>query len=224
MSTNYKKIKAIALRQKGLSYGQILKEMNLSSKGTLSYWFKNLVLTNESRSKLKLNYELSKKRGLIEFNNKRKLDIKEENKKFLNHGKLLIKINTKEDLLITGACLYWGEGTKYEGKCPSLIFTNSDPKMISLYMHFIRKGLCVDENIIKGGIHLHPHIKEDEAREFWSKVTNLPKDLFYIVNVKNVSSKGKRYKRKLPYGMVVIKVNKRKFFYLVKGMIESLTK
>lgn len=222
MSLIDKKNKAIELRLTGLSYGQILKRLGLSSKGTLSLWFKNLDLSKDAKDKLKNNYLIAQKRGFLLFNKKRKNDIKIENQKFFKLGRSSLRFDTKKDLLLVGASLYWGEGTKYEGNYPSLIFTNSDPSMIRLYMKFLREGLCVDEKLIKAGIHLHQNVGEREARSFWSQVTNLPTNLFYIIKVNNISSKNKRYKNKLPYGMVVIKVNKRKYFYIVKGMVDFL--
>lgn len=222
MSLKYKKQKAIELRQKGFSYGQILKELGLSSKGTLSNWFKNLSLSKRAKTKLRKNYEIATKQGLNEFNKKRSHDILNENTEVLEKGKREVNISSHKDLVILGAALYWGEGTKYIGKNPSLIFTNSDPDMIKVYMRFLREALCLNESLIKAGIHLHPYINEKRARYYWAKISGLPRDLFYIVNVVSSASKGKRSPKKLPYGMVVIKVNRRQIFYRVKGMIEGL--
>lgn len=224
MSLKNKKEKAIELRQSGFSYGQIVKELELSSKGTLSNWFKDLVLSKSAKAKLKKNYATATKQGLDEFNKKRSRDISNENIEAVEKGKQEVKINNNKDLLILGAALYWGEGTKYIGKNPSLIFTNSDPDMIRMYMRFLREALCLDGSLIKAGIHIHPHINEQRARYYWAKISGLPRDLFYIVNVVSSASKGKRMPRKLPYGMVVIKVNRRQIFYRVKGIIEGLKK
>lgn len=222
MSLKKEKEKALLLRQQGFSYGYILKELGLKSKGTLSCWFKDLVLSEASKEKLRKNVELSIKIGLHEFNKKRSERIQEENKLAFEKGRDEIRVLSKKDLLILGASLYWGEGTKYETTHPSLIFTNSDPNMIATYMHFLREGLEIEERLIKAGIHVHPYVNISAAKKFWSEITHLHKDIFYIVSVVSSASAGKRSKRKLPYGMVVIKVNKREVFYRVKGMIEAL--
>src|SRR3989344_4686983 len=224
MSLKNKKEKAVELRQRGFSYGQILKELELSSKGTLSNWFKDLVLSRNAKSKLKKNYIIATKQGLDKFNKKRSHDILNENIEAIEKGKQEVKISNNRDLLILGAALYWGEGTKYIGKNPSLIFTNSDPDMIRVYMRFLREALCLDESLIKAGIHIHPYIDKRKAKCYWAKISGLPKDLFYIVNVISSASKGKRSPRKLPYGIVVIKVNRRQIFYRVKGIIDGLKK
>lgn len=222
MSLKDKKQKAIELRHKGFSYAKILKELDLTSKGTLSKWLRDLTLTENTKKRLKSNAKLAIKRGLDKFNRKRSLDILEQNKKSIESGKQEVVVNNRKELLITGAALYWGEGTKYIGKHPALIFTNSDPDMIKIYMNFLRQGLVLDEQKIKAGIHIHPYVDENSARSFWAKISGLPENLFYIVKVIISASKGKRSTKKLPYGMVVIKVNNRHVFYRVKGMIEGL--
>ncbi len=222
MSLYGKKEKAIILRQKGFSYGQILKELHLASKGTLSQWFKNLKLTDTAKSKLEKNNKLAIERGLTSFNKKRSATILQENEACMKNGASEIAVKNKKDLLLLGAALYWGEGTKYIGKHPSLVFTNSDPEMIRIYMKFLREGLCVDEQRIKAGIHIHPHVDEKLARSFWSTTTGLHESIFYIINVVSSASSAKRPIHKLPYGMVVIRVNNRQIFYRVKGMIEGL--
>ena len=178
MSLKNKKQRAIELRQKGFSYGQILKELELPSKGTLSNWFKDLTLSKSAKTKLRKNYIIATKNGLSEFNKKRSRDILNENTEVLEKGRQEIKISNNRDLLILGSALYWSEGTKYIGKSPSLIFTNSDPDMVKVYMRFLREALFLDESLIKAGIHVHPYINEQKARYYWAKISGLPIDLF----------------------------------------------
>lgn len=73
------KQQAITLRKEGKSYGQILKILNLKSKGTLSAWFKNIELSEKSKSLLKKNNQLALERRLFESNTKRTEKIIEEN-------------------------------------------------------------------------------------------------------------------------------------------------
>ena len=121
MSLKNKKQRAIELRQKGFSYGQILKELELPSKGTLSNWFKDLTLSKSAKTKLRKNYIIATKNGLSEFNKKRSRDILNENTEVLEKGRQEIKISNNRDLLILGSALYWSEGTKYIGKTISFI-------------------------------------------------------------------------------------------------------
>ena len=78
----------------------------------------------------------------------------------------------------------------------------------------------IKEIRIRAGIHIYPSIKEAVAREFWSGITRLPKDRFYIVNQISRASSGKR--KTLPNGTAVIKINNRRCFYYMRGLISGL--
>jgi len=216
------KEEAISLRKKGESYNNIRKKLGLKSKGTLSHWFKDIKLSKKSIVLLNKNNKLAHERGLFKANKNRRTRIDTENEKSYIEGQSYIKSISKRDLLLIGAVLYWGEGTKSEKGNLSLGFSNSDPLMTSVYMKFVRKILKVPEERIRAGIHIYPSISANESRLFWSKVTNLPKDRFYIVTQISRASQNKRPFNILPYGTVAIKINNRLQFYKVKGMIKGI--
>jgi len=209
----------------GKSYTQIMSALNLKSKGTVSYWLKGLILTKEAEKLLRNNSELAYRRGLYGANKRRQEKTRLENSEYFSTGKDKVDHLNEYNLLILGTSLYWGEGTKSEPKNTSyrmLAFTNSDPVMISVFMKFLREILVVPENKILGGIHIYPSISRNKATNFWSKVTKIPKNRFYIVEQVSRSSKGKRPINSLPHGTAVIKIGGRKYFYIVKGMISGL--
>ncbi len=218
------KNEAIFLRKAGNSYSQILKKLGLKSKGTLSQWFRDIVLSEAEEEKLEKNKRLAVERGLMKFNKNRSESILKENELFRKKGSNAIKQISKRELMIVGASLYWGEGTKAENICSDKIvsFTNSDPTMIAVFLKFARKILNVSEEKIRAGIHIYPNIDPNEARDYWSKITGLPSSKFYIVNQVSRSSKGKRPFNSLQYGTVVIKINDRKLFFYIKGMIKGI--
>ena len=220
------KQKAIRLRLEGKSYTEILKKLQLKSKGTLSVWFHKLKLPKKSKMLLKENIDRATKHGLLEFNKKRSELIQEENNAAYNFGLNEIRKLNDRELLLLGAALYWGEGTKYERKNGSiaLVFTNSDPDMIFVFMKFLRQILKIPEERIRAGIHMYSNVEADIrlTRLYWSKITNLPADRFYISQLISVASSLKRDKNGLPYGTLVIRINDRKIFFRVKGMMKGL--
>ncbi|MEK7634922.1 MAG: hypothetical protein AAB446_00600 [Patescibacteria group bacterium] len=221
------KEKAKSLRLQGKSYTEIMSVLNLKSKGTVSYWLKDIILTKEATKLLKKNSELAYRRGLYKANKDRQKKTKLENLESFSLGQSKIHHINSYDLTILGATLYWGEGTKAEPKTTSyrmLAFTNSDPLMISIFMKFLREIVFVPENKICGGIHIYPSINRNAAKKFWSKVTKISKEKFYIVEQISGASKGKRPINSLPFGTAVIKVYGRKYFYIIKGMIDKITK
>lgn len=217
------KNKAISLRREGRSYNDIRKTLGIMSKGTLSGWFKNLELSEVSRNLLQQNNKLAYTRGLLGANKKRKALIDDENRIAQEFGYSSIYALSKNELLIIGAALYWAEGTKSEkGASRSLAFSNSDPKMIRVYMKFIREVLKVQEEKIRAGIHIYNTNSENLARKFWSDITDLPQDRFYIVTQISRASQNRRPFNSLPHGTVSIRINSRIEFFKVKGMIQGL--
>ncbi len=223
---SYKLIKerAIALRKAGKSYSEILKLLGIKSKGTLSLWFKDLELSVESMNLLKENLQLAHERGLFYANANRKAKIGSENEIARNDGIELIDDLSLRDILLIGTALYWAEGMKSERTQPSLSFSNSDPSLIAVYMRFVREVLKIPEDRIRAGVHIYPSISADGARNYWSSITKLPQNRFYIITQVSSASKGRRPKNLLKFGTAVIKVNNRVQFHKVKGMIEGIVR
>lgn len=223
-SLTHLKQKATELRFNGYSYNAIKKELGIKSKGTLSYWFKDIALPPEAQKKLEKNIQRAQECGLLDFNKKRTERIKKENILAYKNGSAMIRDLSPNDLLLIGTCLYWGEGTKAENKHSNLALalSNSDPEMIMVFMKFLRNIFQVDDGKIRAGIHIYPNINADYAKKFWSKITGLPAERFYIVQQVSRSSKGKRAFNRLPHGTAVIKVSNRQLFFRMKGMIKGV--
>ncbi len=225
-SNSYSKLlreKAIALRKLGKSYNEIRKILGIKSKGTISYWFRDLELSPESRKLLLKNISIAHKRGLFAANKKRRERIQAENIRAYEEGIGQVGRLSRRDLLIAGICLYWGEGTKSEKNNFRLALSNSDPRVIAFYLKFLRTVLLVQEEKIRAGVHLYSSTPRKRTMNFWAHVTGLPVERFYIVNQISKASKLKRDSHFLPYGTAVIKVNGRELFYKLKGMIEGMS-
>ena len=214
---------AVRLRREGKSYNEIRKILGIKSKGTISYWLKDIELSASSKRKLEVHTQRAHERGFFKFNSDRSARIKNENKEAIALGKNEIHALTNRELMLVCAALYWGEGTKAAKKSnEGLSFVNSDPSMVRIVLQFIRKFLKVSEEKIRAGIHLYDQTNDIEGRNYWASVTNLPPDRFWIVRQVSSASKGKRDPRLLPFGSVVIRVHDRRLFYYVMGMIEGL--
>jgi transposase-like protein len=222
MYSSADKERAIELRLLGRSYGDIRKELGIRSKGTLSVWFKELMLTEEAKKLLERNIQYATKRKLLLFNEQRSERIRKENQSARDGGKNLIGNLSRRDLLVVGAALYWGEGTKSEGTSSynSLAFSNSDPEMIKIFLRFLREILKIPEGKIYASIHMYESMSEIDTRTFWKTCTGLDEDKLTVSY--QVSRAGKSIRKPLPYGTLNIKVHNRLVFNTVKGMIEGI--
>ncbi len=219
------KTRAIELRKSGKSYTEIKKLLGLSSKGTLSYWFRNIELSDSAKKRLIDKIEMATKRGLLSFNTRRTKRIEIENKKIREAAKKEIKKLSRKELLLAGAALYWGEGFKSEKNKNSLkiSFVNSDPLMIKLFLRFLREFLLVDDQKIKAHIRIHSNIDKNNVVKFWQNITKLPFERFVVAGYLSGASKLKRPCNSLKYGTIDIRVNGRKLFYKMKGYIDGLS-
>lgn len=105
------------------------------------------------------------------------------------------------DIQTVGAILYWCEGSKREKDC-RVEFVNSDPRMISVFMKYLRSK-DIDHRRIRARMTIHVQDNESECKEYWKRVTSLEDSNFITTVVKNPS-----FSRKpLPYGTVTIRYN-----------------
>ncbi len=219
-----KKEQATKLRLEGKSYGQIMKALDIPSKGTLSYWFHDLELTPAARNRLKHNTELAYNRGLFAFNRKRTKKIQAENRKLRIAAQDEIKSLSIRDIRLIGAALYWAEGTKRFGpkNSPRVSFSNADPRMVRVFLRYVREVLQIPDKRLKPGIGLHPGLDADQARDFWAQVTSLPRTDFWISVSTSSASKRKRHLHRLPHGTLQLRINRRQEYYTVLGHIEGI--
>lgn len=218
---------AIKLRKTGESYNQIREKFGVP-KSTLSYWLKDIKLDKQAQDKIsKRKYQTSTLK-LIERNKKQTVIAKEKADKIILLGKSEFKKYVKESLFITGVSLYWAEGYKkgaYGSKWKVVDFANSDESMIILMMKFFRKYFKVREEKIKIQIIAHPNININKAVNKWSSITKIPKKQFIKTFSKpNISSKGVRDKKSLPFGTAHIRIYDVKYFFRIIGWIEGLKK
>ena len=85
--------------------------------------------------------------------------------------------------------LYWGEGSKNTN---SLIFTNSNPKMIRSYLNLLRESFELDESKFRALVHVHEYHEDIEIKKYWSKITNIPLSQFSKSYLKPHTSKNIR--------------------------------
>lgn len=171
VSSNIKN-KVIALRMQGLSISEIAEQSGLA-KSTTSLLLKGVVLNDTAKKRLDLKVVNSRKKGLLSLRRKREEFYQLQKNDVL---KKIQKVDFKlEHYKLLCAFLYWGEGGK-QGSCVS--FINSDPEMIKTFLFLLRKAFDIDEKKLRGLIHLHSYHEEVEIKDFWSKITNIPKNQF----------------------------------------------
>ncbi len=121
-----------------------------------------------------------------------------------------IAVRSKSAALLhsVGIMLYWCEGTHREKRgrlVNTLAFTNSNERMLIIWLRFLREICHVRKEKIRVRLYLHPYQNVGRLRRHWSKVLGVPLQQFENVTV----TKQRHSKRNRPdyQGTVKIKVH-----------------
>ncbi len=201
------KQKAIELRKQGLSYSEILKQVSVA-KSTLSLWLQDVGLAKKQRQRLSERKRLSALRG----GQSRKDDRIRRTAQI--HSEALKELNTvtKQDIWFMGIALYWAEGAKekegYTGT--GISFSNSDFRMIALFILWLKQICLVESSRIRFEIYIHENNKHrlPEVKAHWAKATGFPLEDFNAIYFKRDKPKTKRKNiGNLYFGVLRVKVS-----------------
>ena len=220
------KEKAVQLRKKGFSYGEISKKLKIP-KSTLSYWLRNIELSKSSKDILKKKGIEKSTTALIKRNKEQTK--KAQEKAELIQNKSILEINKigKKELFILGVALYWGEGYKKGAngsKWKCVDFTNSDSEMIIVMMRFFREICNVPDSKFKVQLHTYKNKDEEKIIKFWSNLTKIPKSQFMKSSFAISSASKQKRGSMLKYGTVHIRIYDVVLFHRLIGWITGLKK
>lgn len=204
---------ARSMRLKGSSYSEICERFGVA-KSTLHYWVGDMPIpgkiSNKKRKHLKriqvLGAEANKQKRL-----KRVGKIKKEVKDYLDE--VDFSDFSKKAML---SFLYWAEGTK-SGKSGMVMFSNTDPKLMLVFITLLRECYAVDEENFRARIFVHYYHNVGEVKKYWSDLLDIPLSKFYKTH-KKARSKNKRFRKNmggichLYYNRVALR-DKIMFFY-----------
>lgn len=211
---------ARVLRHKGFSVREINRRLGCS-KSSISKWVQDIPLSEDQIAQLKSNQDKGRAKAAQHPNgSKRKWEIIRG--RCIDEARKDIPEKGSIDLLrYIGAALYWAEG--YNASRNTVVFANTDPRMIKIMMPFFRKVCKVPEYKFRGKISIHPHLDAKKAEKYWSCISKIPLRQFNkpLLAVSR-ASKGKR--DTLPNGTFRIIVNDVYVCSKIKGWIEGLSK
>ena len=92
-----------------------------------------------------------------------------------HHADSFIGAVSERDLTMFALALYAGEGSKTGG---SLVFANSDPVLMRIFVDWLRSAFAVDESRLRVKLYLHADLDVAAAIEFWAAVNGIPGSQF----------------------------------------------
>lgn len=174
------KNQAINLRKLGKSYGEILKEIQVS-KSTLSLWLRDIQLKTEQEKRIYVELKQKNAYRLAKANQQKRIEI---TKKIMDEAKKEVRYLSKDPLFLSGLMLYWAEGAKTN---EHVKLSNSDPAMIRFMMRWFRKICKVPEKKFRIALHIHSLHCRKNIEKYWSEITGVPLNQFNKTFVKPTS-------------------------------------
>lgn len=204
------KIQAIKLRKQGKSYKEIRKKIKVS-KGTLSVWLKDVVLTEKQKQRLYVTLRRQNAYKAAKRQQQKKI---KRTKKIIYQAKREAVELSKNPLFLMGLMLYWAEGDKSE-RTEQVKFSNSDPEMIKIIMKWFRIYCQVPEEKFRITLHIHTLHCRKNLERYWSNITKIPLKQFYKTYVKPTSLKQRR--NILYNGTCAVQICSKDLFRRIKG-------
>lgn len=130
-----------------------------------------------------------------------------------------------EKLKMAGIMLYWAEGCKSQKVLGTnreryvIDLANSDPRMIQLFVKFLREICGVDENRLRVLLYCYANQNVEFLKKYWSQITKIPLKQFIKPYVRKDFLPQKSGKMK--YGLVHIRYSDKKLFLQIRNWIEQ---
>ncbi len=195
------------MRKSGKTYSEILKEIPVA-KSTLSLWLRDVGLSTKQFQRLTEKRLAAGKRGGEARRQQRIIKTQE----ILRNSLSDIKHISKRELWIIGIVLYWAEGSKekeYQHGI-GIRFSNSDPRIIQVFLRWLKEICNINEDRIGFEIYIHRNSQNniDVVRKYWSKITKSKIEKFNTIYYKKNDIKTKRRNTKdLYYGLIRVRVS-----------------
>lgn len=203
-------------KEEGLSVNAIADKLSVS-KGSVSYWIRNIELTEEQKRRLIKNTGLGSVYASEALKNKYKkfrMEWQQEGRK---------KAKDREWLHVAGCMLYWGEGRKKRNVCS---IGNTDPNVLKFFLKFIRTYFDVpDEKIaLRIYVHLNNGKSIDDVGNYWTRTLGLPNNSLRSVSsvkVRDGNKSGSKRNTHI-YGVCEISIGRTDIVQHIFGAIQEI--
>ena len=212
-----KQNRARDLRAQGWTLTEICEEL-ACSKASASLWCRDVevdeeVLERRRRDRFLKGNEGARLRGPNKLQRRKQAEIEEMRRAGFDE----VGVLSDRDLMIAGIALYAGEGSKTPGE---VRFANSDPRMIVLFVEWMRRCFGIDPGEMRLRLYLHEGLDLDAANTFWSELTGIPIERFRKPYRAVPDPSIRRAKH--PMGCPAICVTPLRLHRQVMGLVEAL--
>lgn len=134
---------------------------------------------------------------------------------------------TEKELTIAGVLLHGCEGTKLrkdkrrekDAYYWVIEFTNSNPKLVKLFLVFLRKIIKINEVKLKGQLFIYDDLSQPKLEKMWSKETKIPLNNFNKTIV--LKAKNSKYKPN-PNGTFKIRYHSKEAYQKLSALVSQI--
>ncbi len=123
----------------------------------------------------------------------------------------------EERLRVAGTMLYLAEGAK---RGDIVDFTNSDPRLITVFLGFLRRICGVSEARLRAALYAYADQDLEQLHKFWSEHTKIPLSQFIKPYVRPLTPNVSR--RKMSVGLLHVRYSDRRLLQLICGWGEEI--
>ena len=162
---------ALQLRRVGISYHDIQRQCGVA-KSTVWRWFKAEGLVATQPQQITALRRAAQQRGAAVVKAARLA----RTRAILEQASQEIGELSLRDLWLLGLAMYWAEGAKQKpgNVSAQVVFSNSDPAAIRLFMRWITEMCDIALSQVGFEIYLHETADGQKAQTYWAKELSLP--------------------------------------------------
>lgn len=213
------KDKVLQARKDGASIRDLAHQFSIP-KSTISYWCKDIVLSQRQIHNLQEKCRQAGSAKCIELGERQRKDrLKRIAHRYKEAAQEISHISDR-DLHMIGLGLYWGEG--YKKGSYVLGFTNSDPAIITVYLEWLYKiyHLTTSDITLRVSINQIHRSREMAVLTFWSTHTKIPLSQFTKTSFIKSHSKKEYTNVHTHFGTLRVKVKRSNtLFYHTMGSL-----
>ncbi len=176
---------AVTMRQEGRSYREIQAVVGVA-KSTLSLWLRNVPLTEEQQRALDLRCPEAATRRAVAI----RASAAQRRARIQADARSQITELSESELFVAGVVAYWAEGAKNKPwrSGTRVRFTNSDPRMILLFLRWLALIGVTDDRIVFR-LQIHESADVEAAVRSWIKTLGVTDDRFLNTTLKRHNPK-----------------------------------
>jgi hypothetical protein len=204
MNKEYKPL-AIKLREQGKTYSEIMQKVPVA-KSTLCEWFKSVDLARPQKQRITKARIAGALRGAEARRTSRLKEIENLN----TSGRKEVGKLTKRELWLIGTALHWAEGSKQRESSLSagVMFTNSDPDMLSVFLAWLREMNITEKDLIFE-LYVHDSRKSEVPvfKKWWTQRLGIsPIAISFVYFKRDKILTNRKNTADLYHGLIRIKV------------------